>query len=521
MVEITDRIADINEWSWQCAESNLLPVENETGIVWKVAQYAKQIFLAPAAFAFCLVTSSAHFIASRFSRKEPDHPLIAFAKSPTWETPSPDAVAPVPIGFATAGFQDDGPKGHPDTNWGAHHRETLIPHVPDFWNRPERFIERLQDIGAKHFRFSIDRDRIQSSKDGPINEVNLMRYTQIIRQLKAAGIEPMVTLVHFCDPLYFSWAKEEDIPGVVEYAVQVCDMLAREGVTKVMPINEPTVPAIQGYASPFGNFPPYHKNDFQTASCILRNMMTAHNMIYDRVKERHPEMEIGFCHNTVGFSNYHKWNPLFAPVEKLLCYHLNKLDNAFRNYLHTGQFELKVPFLANISFEMERPKMDFFALQYYCNRVLVSANPFYPGSVSREPGEKVCSYQFRMYPQGLASVLYEASLLKTPEGNPVPIEITEIGMDTGVNSDGNDDMRIQYFGRIFQVVQKALEHGIDVRSLYFWTLIRNIEWYQMDKVDFGFHDFDFQTGEIAERPVVPWVRGQIGQVEAAFEEKSI
>ncbi len=516
-MDIANKISNLNNWAWQQAERALLPLGNGAGLAQKVAQYAVQAICAPAAFALCLATSAAHLIASRFSKSIPDHPLIAFAKRPSWETPGPDSRAPVPIGFATAGFQDNGPKTHPYSNWGAHHKDTPIPHVPDFWNHPERFIKRLQNIGARHFRFSIDRDLIQPIKDGPIHELNLWRYAEIIRQLKAVGIEPMITLVHFCDPLYFSWEREEDIAELVDYAARVCDMLAEEGVSKVIPINEPTVPATQGYSSPFGNFPPYQKNDFQRASLVLKNMMAAHNLIYDRVKKHHPEMQIGFCNNSVGFSNYHKWNPLFAPIEKLLCAHFNKLDQAFRRHLHTGLFELKVPFLANISFPMEKPKMDFFAAQYYCNRVLISANPFYPGSVSRVPGEKVCSYQFRAYPQGLASALYEASLLKTPEGDPVPIEITEIGMDTGINSDESDAPRIEYFGRIFQVVEKALQHGIHVRGLYFWTLIRNIEWYQMDKVDFGFYDFDFQTGAITKRPVVDWVQGQIQRSESASE----
>lgn len=506
-------IESINEYSFKQLESGLLPANG--GIVNRIVNYVYQIFKFFIFLPICAVTSSSRFIATRFSRKTPEHPLVEFAKHPEWTTARSADASPVDIGFATAGFQDDGPsdeftrfglKGHPNTNWGEFYRNNpnaphVGPNVPDFWGHPEAFIQRLIDSDIHHFRFSIDRDRIQPQQNDFINEPAMERYRYIIRLCKANGIEPMVTLVHFCDPLYHSWERAEDIPSLVNYAEIVCDMLAEEGIQKVITFNEPTVVAFQGWV--MGKFPPHRKLDFAAAGRVLENMMRAHIEIYGRVKARHPELQIGLSHDPIRFRHYHKWNPLFNPIERFVCHYLSEINHkALMRYLLTGKFELKVPFRANYSFETRRPPVDFMGLQYYTDP-LVKINLTGGSSVTRVPNERTATYQFRMYPQGLSSALYEMSLLG------VPIDITEIGMDIGVNHDSTDSQRIEYFGRIFQVIQKALAYNIPVRSCYFWAGCNdNIEWHEGNKVKFGLHEFDWETGRCMPRPALEWLKKQ-------------
>ena len=80
------------------------------------------------------------------------------------------------------------------------------------------------------------------------------------------------------------------------------------------------------------------------------------------------------------------------------------------------------------------------------------------GSVTRNRGE-ASSYGYRMYPRGLASALEECRELH------VPIELTEIGIDTGISTDAEEKERIGYSDKIFQVVKKAVEEGVPVESL--------------------------------------------------------
>jgi beta-glucosidase len=433
-----------------------------------------------------------------------DTPLVSFAKHPTWNE-QPVEVAPVDIGFATADFQVNGPQTHPETNWGTYYKQNSdkmaeAACVPDLWNHPERFIDRLKELGCKKFRFSVSRDRIEPQPGSFDTEV-LEHYRNLCRLLQAASIEPMVTLHHFSDPTYFSWERFEDIDGFVHYAEHIAEVLYAEGVRKIVTLNEPTIIAFQGWV--MGEFPPHHVRDFEGVGRVLEHMMCAHARVYNALKSRHADFEIGLSHDPVRFRYFHKMHPLWSPLERILCHYLTELNHgAFMRYLQTGQFSLKIPFYTNYAFEHDKPPLDFIGLQYYTDP-LIKLSFFGGESVTRNPEEKLTSYQYRTYPQGLASALEEISTLG------VPIDLTEIGIDTGITTDESDRERILYFDKVFQVVQKAVDLGIPVRSLYFWTLIDNLEWHKGWANRFGFYKFDPESGAISPRPVSKWLKERI------------
>ena len=496
-------------------EASLLP--NRSPFIKKAVCYIYQFFKFCLVFPIAIAISSCSFVLTRlFYRKPHDSPLVDFAKHPQWSN-DPVYAAPVDIGFSTADFQDNGPKAHPQTNWGQFYEKnskTLGDYgqVPDVWNHPERVIKRLNELGCKKFRFSISRDKIEPRPGRPIDSDALQHYRDFCRELKKNKIEPMVTLHHFSDPTYFSWERAEDIDGFVRYAEAVSETLYTEGVRKLVTINEPTVIAFQGWV--MGAFPPNHKLDFEGSARVIENMMTAHTRVYHTLKARHPDFEIGLSHDPIRFRHYHKTHPLWTPLEKILCHYLTELNhNAFMRFLQTGKFSLKVPLRANYSFEFpKKPPLDFIGLQYYTDP-LIKLSWTKGESVTRVLNEKTSSYQFRMYPQGLASALDELKTLG------VPIDLTEIGIDTGVNQDLTDQERISYFDKIFQVIQKALDHGIPIRSLHFWTLIDNLEWYKGWAVRFGFYHFDSATGRIEPRPVCHWLQARIAARNKLYFQK--
>ncbi len=499
-------VTKASDWSLYQVQESLLPVKGN--IIYRAACYAYQVFkfgvFAPLSVGTTLLDLTLKYL---FSYTPPrDSNLVRFAKHPIWHA-APEK-APVPIGFASADFQENGPAGHQDTNWAKHYEENpdLLPagsKVPDIWNHPEKVIERLKALGCTKYRLSISRDKIDPDNGGLYKEFAVTRYQNFCSELIKNGIEPMVTLHHFSDPTYFSWQNDDNIDGFVNFAVYMSEILYKAGVRKIVTINEPTVVAFQGWV--MGEFPPNKTLDFEGAGKVLENMMRAHTLIYQRVKEDHPEMQIGLAHDPIRFRHFHKAHPLWTPVEKILCHYLTEVNHsALMRFFQTGKFSLKVPFRANYQFEMGAPPpLDFIGIQYYTDPLLKV--DFSGGrSVTRVRGEKLTSYDYRMYPQGLASALHEFNQLG------VPIDITEIGLDTGVNkSDHDDSVRIQYFERIFQVVRRALEEGINVRSLHFWTLIDNLEWYKGFKVRFGLNAFDERTGEIRKRELYHWVKTKI------------
>lgn len=501
-------VSAINQASGWCVhqlEKTLLPAQGN----WmeKTAAYALQIPLFCLALPAAATTSALACLANLIAKqKQIDAPLVAFAKHPTWD-PKGAESAPVDIGFASADFQDNGPRVHPNTNWGKDYQEYrpefLKPDalVPDIWNHPERVIDRLLELGVTKYRFSVSRDQIEP-KPGCFDESALQHYRTFCRLLIQNGIEPMVTLHHFSDPDYFSWERAGDIEGFVRYCEKAAAVLHEEGVRKIVTINEPYVIAFQGWC--MGEFPPHHKLDLQGMGRVVENMMRAHVRTYETLKAKYPDLEVGISHDPIRFRFFHKWNPVWSPAERLVCHYLTELNHtAFMRFLQTGKFSLQIPFLVNHEFQLkEKPPLDFIGLQFYTDPLLDFSRPK-EGSVTRVPGEKTASYQFRMYPQGLASLLEEFKSLN------VPIDLTEIGMDIGVNQEENDAERIRYFDRIFQVVQKALQHNVPVRSLYFWTLIDNLEWYKAWAVRFGFYHFDSSTGKITPRGSADWLKQRI------------
>jgi len=499
-------VTRISNWSCEQLEESLLPVKGNG--IQKIATYAYHFFKFLVMLPIAATTSLLSFLVNLCSKKPVDSPLVDFAKHPKWSDPV--HAAPVDIGFASADFQENGPKIHSETNWGKFYEKNgnAVGQFPDIWNHPERLIDRLNDLGVKKYRFSVSRDKLEPVLGGPLDPLAVQHYRNFIRQLRQNGIEPMATLSHFSDPTYFSWDRAEDVAGFVNFSAAVSEVLHEEGVRKIITINEPTVEAFQRKV--MGEFPPNDKLDFEGAGRILENMMNAHTQVYNRLKAAHPDFEIGFSHDPIRFRHYHKVNPLWTPIEKIICHYLSELNHgALMRYMQTGKFNLKVPFGTNYEFgNGTPPPLDFIGVQYYTDPLLKISFTG-GGSVTRNPEEKKTSYDYRLYPQGLASVLDEFRTLKNPQGEPIPIDLTEIGIDIGVNTDATDKERIAYYDKVFQVVGKALENGVNVRSLHFWTLIDSAEWYKVWKVRFGFCDFNPETGVVTERPAYRWIKDKV------------
>lgn len=83
-------------------------------------------------------------------------------------------------------------------------------------------IQLMKELGVNSYRFSLDWSRIIPDGIGAVNEKALAHYDLLIDDLKAAGIEPVVTLYHFDYPFALvqkgSWANPEMINWYKNYA---------------------------------------------------------------------------------------------------------------------------------------------------------------------------------------------------------------------------------------------------------------------------------------------------------------
>lgn len=75
----------------------------------------------------------------------------------------------------------------------------------DHYHRYKEDVALLKKLGVKAYRFSVSWPRVMSGPD-TVNPKGLAFYSDLVDELKAAGIEPMVTIFHWNLPM---WAHEK------------------------------------------------------------------------------------------------------------------------------------------------------------------------------------------------------------------------------------------------------------------------------------------------------------------------
>ena len=151
---------------------------------------------------------------------------------------------------------------YPDVwdDWEAGHRAdgaagpSLTPRgrATDFWDRYPEDVELARSLGCSAFRFSIAWARVEP-EPGRFSEEALAHYRTLAETIRAAGMEPVVTLMHFVWPRHVEQRgglRAPEFPAwfgaYAERVRQALGDLVRYWIT----INEPNA-LIFGYLKPF------------------------------------------------------------------------------------------------------------------------------------------------------------------------------------------------------------------------------------------------------------------------------
>lgn len=102
-------------------------------------------------------------------------------------------------------------------------KETTGDLAVDHYHRFKEDVALMKQQGLKAYRFSIAWTRILPEGRGRVNQAGLKFYSDLIDELLAAGIEPMVTLYHWDLPAvlqkeYGGWESRKIIDDFVAYA---------------------------------------------------------------------------------------------------------------------------------------------------------------------------------------------------------------------------------------------------------------------------------------------------------------
>lgn len=364
----------------------------------------------------------------------------------------------------------------------------------DWWEHAERDFDLMVQLHQNAHRLSIEWSRVEPEA-GQFDEKAIARYRAMIEGLRERGIEPMVTLYHFTEPLWFwrrgSWLHPDALPAFRRYVMRVAEALG-DSVRLWCTVNEPVVYAALGYLA--GRFPPGEHNPVRGFR-VLRQLVLAHAAAYHAVHEVIPEAQVGLAKSLFVFAPWRPHHPLDRLLTRLVTYLYNTLvldaihDGIFRPPLGLGR--TPYPALAGTA--------DFIGVNYY-GRNMVTFDVHRPQTLfirefSHPHGETTDitargEPYSEVYPEGLYELL---RWLWRRYGK--PLYVTENGLP-----DEDDDQRPAFIVRHLLQVHRAIQEGVDVRGYFHWTLVDNFEWADGWKLRFGLVALDPETQERRPRP---------------------
>ena len=350
----------------------------------------------------------------------------------------------------------------------------------EHWTRKEQDLELIADLNVTHYRFSLEWSRIEPEM-GVWDEVAIAWYSDLVDSLLERGIQPMVTLHHFTNPLWWedlgAFEKESNIIYWIRFCSKMFEVLS-DRVEWWCTINEPAVYASMGYV--LGEFPPGERS-FKKTRIVSLNLMRAHARCYRTLKsmEFGSRSNIGLVKNINIFDPYRRWNPLHRMQASVLD---GMFNQCWIKGLKTGRFKPPSAF-RSVAIDGLKGSSDFIGVNYYTHLL---TTPFMPTKVEIDPlirpWEERTDFRYPMYAEGLKRAFEMVSSLG------LPIIVTENGV-----ADDDDDMRPEHVRRHLQITSEAIEDGHDIRGFYHWSLMDNFEWAEGYEQCFGLYHVDFKT----------------------------
>ena len=382
-------------------------------------------------------------------------------------------------GAATSAHQVEGGTHNQWTVWERENAKTLATkaeyHLGDLpvWDgikqdakRPENYLsgdatghyERyeedfaiLKKLGLNSFRYGIEWSRVEP-EEGKWNAEAINHYKRYTRRLKELGIEPVVTLFHFTLPVWFSemggFEKRRNVQYFVRYAEKIINELGSD-VKIVITLNEPLIYATQSYYE--HQWPPAYVAKKWKLWRVVNNLAHAHNQAAKAIGAL-GRYKLTIAHNSA----------YYYPGDDAW---LSRVSAQVMQYFQDDYFLRKV-----------RKRCDLLGVNFYfSNRVY--------GYRVHNPMERVSDLGWDLSPADLQYALERLS-----RKYDVPLLVTEAGL-----ADHTDEQRQWVIAQHIIAMQRAMEHGVELRGYLHWSLLDNFEWAYGKWPRFGLVGIDYTT----------------------------
>ncbi|MHA2035326.1 MAG: GH1 family beta-glucosidase [Promethearchaeota archaeon] len=394
----------------------------------------------------------------------------------------------------------------------------------DHYHRYKEDVQLMKQLNLNAYRFSISWSRIFPEGRGKANKEGVEFYDNLINELIANDIEPVVTLYHWDLPLTLqkigSWESREVVDAYVEYAKFVFDHYGNR-VKKWITFNEPQVFTVSFYGG--GVFT--GKRDLKGGYIASTNVNVAHAKVVNSFRDsKYPDGNIGITLNLSQIYPKSK-STLNSEATHFIDGITNRwyLDPVLKgeypkdilNFLYK-KFEFPAIPKEDLVLLKENP-IDFLGINNYNCTWVAAEQPDDLTRVSklikREKieGREYSDYGWEVCPEGLYDLL-----VRVDEDYDHPIiYITENGYadkdDNIISGIVQDDDRMNYLKRYFKAANDAIKEGVKLKGYFIWSLIDNFEWLQGYSIRFGLIRVNFETQERFWKKSAQWYKDVIAQ----------
>ena len=368
----------------------------------------------------------------------------------------------------------------------------------DHYHLYEADIALMRELGLNAYRFSVSWSRVFPEGKGRVNEKGLDFYRRLVDALRAAGIQPMITLYHWDLPAALEdrggWLNRNIARWFAEYATVMFRALDdRQPMWATL--NEPWVVTDGGYLH--GPLAPGHRNLFETP-IAAHNLLRAHGAAVAAYRAS-GKNRIGIVVNLEPKVPATDNDEDRQAVERADAY----MNRQYLDPIFFGSYPSQLgplfgeawPSFPESDFAEIRQPIDFLGINYYKRGVTRHE----PGKIIeravevKNPRAVYTETAWEVYPPGLTDIL----LWVRQRYGKLPLYITENGAafydPPTAEGTVQDPLRVDYLRQHLRAAREALRRGVDLRGYFVWSLLDNFEWALGYSKRFGIIHVDFQT----------------------------
>jgi beta-glucosidase len=363
-------------------------------------------------------------------------------------------------GSSTSSYQVEGNNNCDWTRWEKENNLVQAGQASNHFQKYEEDFALAKELGQNAHRLSFEWSRIIPSEGNPDYHA-LEHYRRVIDSLKQKNIEPVVTLHHFTNPLWFSnnggWINRKSIKQFSDYVQIVLENF--KDVNYWITFNEPYIFLYQGFLN--GIWPPGYRS-LNKALKALSNIKKTHLKVYRQIKKINPQAKISIAKNV----------RFFSP-----CQYKNFGQNNFFAYLRSYLFNFQI-----LDALTKAKTLDFIGVNYYAREFVKMGGLIGQECQAKHHPEPTNKLNWHTYPRGLYYLL-----LKLKKYN-LPIIISENG-----TVENNDYLYYQFLISHLNWLAKAMAQGVKVEGYFWWSLLDNFEWEKGFWPRFGLVRVDYKT----------------------------